>query len=90
MTSLEAQRFGELVHGTGALLCTYMGSSGKMGVGKTWCRIILCVRDQWECVEFCIGTDDKPTEILWVRISGQTNMGDILRMSTADHPIRQK
>lgn len=32
-------------------------SSGKTGAGKTRCRIILYVRDQWECVELCTGTE---------------------------------
>lgn len=41
--------------------------------------VALCVRDQLECVELCLGTDDEPAENWWVRIEGQTNMCKVVR-----------
>lgn len=41
--------------------------------------VALCVRDQLECVELCLGTDDEPAENWWVRTEGQTNMCKVVR-----------
>ena len=32
---------------------------------------------QWESLELSLGIDDEPVESWWVRISRQTNMGDL-------------
>lgn len=34
--------------------------------------------EQLECMELCLGMDNKPAGSSWVRIRGQTNMVDIL------------
>lgn len=39
---------------------------------------ILYVREQQECMELCLGMDGEPDGRLCVRISGQTNMADIV------------
>lgn len=36
------------------------------------------MRKQQECVELCLGMDSEPDGRLWVRISRQTNTGDIV------------
>ena len=39
---------------------------------------MLYSKEWFECMELCLGTSDKPIESLWVRVRGQTNMGDIV------------
>lgn len=41
----------------------------------------LYVREQLECIEFCLGTD-RPTESLWVRIKEKINMGVVSAKAT--------
>ena len=40
--------------------------------------VALYVREQLECIELCLGADEKQTEILWVRIKRQPHMGDVI------------
>lgn len=35
------------------------------------------MREQLECMEFCLGRSEEPTEILWVRIKESTGKEDI-------------
>lgn len=49
-------------------MCALLFTVSKMPL------IAVCVRDQLECVEFCLGTGDEPAENWWVRIKGQTSM----------------
>jgi len=42
------------------------------------CGDALYAREQWECIEFCLGADEERVESLWVRIKGQPHMGDII------------
>lgn len=43
-----------------------------------WGGCVLYVRVYWECTELCLGKDDEPNNSLWVRILGQTNVGNIV------------
>ncbi|GAB0204868.1 mitochondrial enolase superfamily member 1 [Grus japonensis] len=46
---------------------------GRQGGGVT------CYgNDQLECMEFCLGMDEEPTESLWVRIKGRAGTGDTI------------
>ena len=38
----------------------------------------LDVKEQWQCVEICLGMDDEQAESLSVKIRGQTSLGDIV------------
>lgn len=38
----------------------------------------LCVNDQLECMELCLGMEGELTENLWVRIKGRVGTGDII------------
>jgi len=38
--------------------------------------VALYVREQQECIELCLGADEKRVESLWFRIKGQSHMGD--------------
>jgi len=38
--------------------------------------VALYVREQLECIELCLGADEERVESLWVRIKGQTRMGN--------------
>ena len=62
--------------GCGAALGGYRlfrsGRPGWQGVG-----VALYVREQQECLELCLGTGDEPAESSWMRVKGQTNVGDI-------------
>jgi len=40
--------------------------------------VVLCVNDQLECMQLCLGMDEELTESLWVRIKGRTGTGDIV------------
>jgi len=40
--------------------------------------VSLCVREQLECIELCLGVGEDGVESLWVRIKGQPHMGDII------------
>jgi len=40
--------------------------------------VALYVREQQECIEICLGTDEEGVESLWVRIKGQPDMGDVI------------
>jgi len=66
-----------MVHVAGALQPRDMGfweeQAGRRGEG-----VVLYTRERQECMELCQGIDDEPGESLWVRISRQTNMGDIV------------
>ena len=37
--------------------------------------VVLCVREQLERIELCLGADEELVESLWVRIKGQAYMG---------------
>ncbi|PKU35454.1 dtw domain-containing protein 2 [Limosa lapponica baueri] len=50
----------------------------KDRLGRRGAGVALYVRDQLECMEFCLGMDDEPTESLRVKIKEQTNMDDIV------------
>ena len=39
---------------------------------------MLYVREQDRCTELCCGMGDERAESMWVRIRGQTNMGDVV------------
>lgn len=52
--------------------------------------IAFYVRVWMEHMELCLGMDDEPLQSLWIRISGQTNMGMLLRVSATDYLIRKK
>ena len=36
------------------------------------------VREQLKCLELCLGMGDASAEILWVRMSGQISIGDVV------------
>ena len=36
------------------------------------------MREQLECIELCLGTDEEGVESLWVRIKGQPHLGDVI------------
>jgi len=40
--------------------------------------VALYVREQLECIELCLGADEKGVESLWVTIKGQPHMADIV------------
>ncbi|KAK4830111.1 LOW QUALITY PROTEIN: hypothetical protein QYF61_008538 [Mycteria americana] len=40
--------------------------------------VALYLRGQLECLELCLGMDERPTETLWVRIKERTGKGDIV------------
>lgn len=39
------------------------GSLGRIGKGRRGGRITLCVGDQLECVELCVGMDEEPQRV---------------------------
>lgn len=53
-------------------------------------RAAFYIRLQIECTKLCLGMDDKTPENLWIRISGQTNMGMFPWVSATDYLIRKK
>jgi len=59
---------------TGVLGWEDTGSLGKTDRGD---RVTLCVKDQLECMELCLGLDGEPTESLWVKIKGRAGTGNI-------------
>jgi len=40
--------------------------------------VALCVREQLEWIDLCLGADEEGVESLWVRIKGQAHMGDVI------------
>lgn len=46
--------------------------------GRRGGRVILYISDQLECVEVCLGMDEKPTDSLWIRIKERTRTDDII------------
>jgi len=40
--------------------------------------VALYVREQLECTELCLWSDEEPVKNLWVRIKGQPYMGDTI------------
>ncbi|XP_063280190.1 uncharacterized protein LOC134564864 isoform X3 [Prinia subflava] len=44
--------------------------------GRCGGEVALFVKLRLECMEVCLGVDDKQVESLWVRIKGQTSKGD--------------
>lgn len=41
-------------------------------------RAAVFVREQWECLELYLGLEEEPGENLYVRISGQLILGDVV------------
>ena len=56
----------------------------KDRLGRQGGGVALYMGEQEKCMELCLGMDDEPADSLWVRISGQTNMGEVVvgRMQT--------
>ena len=52
--------------------------SRKGRMGRRGGEAVLHGREQLECMELCLGTDEEPTESLWVRIKERTGKGDII------------
>lgn len=50
------------------------GSFRKARLGKGVEGVALYVREQWEWMDLCPGSDQGSAESLWVKISGQINM----------------
>lgn len=69
MISFGSWRQRGIAHVTGVLLWMDTGSLRRR-------RGVLYVREQQECMEFCLRMNDKPAESLWARTGGQNNMGD--------------
>jgi len=40
--------------------------------------VAVYVREQLECIELCLGAEEEKVESFWVRIKGQTHMGDVI------------
>lgn len=59
-----------------------MGRSGLPGIRQSGIArsgsCLLCEREQLNCMELCLQSDDKPVESLWVKIRGQINRGDTI------------
>ena len=53
-------------------------SLGRTQPGQQGGGVTLDGREQWECMEHCLGADDDPGESLWVRIRGQSNIDYIV------------
>ena len=51
---------------------------------------LLFVREQLECIEFCLGMNDEQMESLWIRIKGKTNMGDSIVVVYYGPPNQEK
>ncbi|PKU44374.1 mitochondrial fission process protein 1 [Limosa lapponica baueri] len=49
----------------------------KDRLGRRGGGVALYVKDQLECVELHLGTDEDMTESLWVKIKGSTGAGDV-------------
>ena len=47
-------------------------------MGGRGAGLVLSVREQLECIELCLGTDDEPSESLWVSTKEKTGKGDIV------------
>ena len=62
----------------------------KDRLGRKGDGVALYVRGQLECLEFCLGMDDEPTESLCIRIKEQTNTGDIVVAVCCRLPDQQK
>jgi len=40
--------------------------------------VAVCLREQLEGKEFCVGRGDQPAESLWAGVSGQTNITSVV------------
>lgn len=59
--------------------------SARQGSG-----VALYLREQLECIEFCLGMNDEQMESLRIRIKGKTNMGDSIVVVYYGPPNQEK
>jgi len=55
---------------TGMLSWMATDSLGKTGQPRRGGGVALYVKEQLECIEFCLGADEEQVESFWVRIKG--------------------
>jgi len=59
-------------------------------IGQQDSGVALYVREQLECIEFCLGMNDEQMESLRIRIKGKTNMGDSIVVVYYGPPNQEK